>query len=81
MTAGPESVGPGQEREADRVGVLLDHGFGDLLRGLVEAGGDDPQACVAQGAGDDLGATVVAVEARLGDDDADLAGGGCLHTD
>jgi len=34
---------------------------------LAEAGVDDLHAGVAEGAGDDFGATVVAVEAGLGD--------------
>src|SRR4051794_19881042 len=68
-------VRAGQDRQADRVGVLLDHGLDDLLRRLVQAGVDDLHAGVAQGAGDDLGAAVVAVEAGLGHDDADLLGG------
>ena len=72
-------VGAGEDREADRVGVLLDHRLGDLLRRLVQAGVDHLHAGVAQGAGDDLGAAVVPVEAGLGDDDADLAGGCGLH--
>jgi hypothetical protein len=36
----------------------------------VEAGVDDLHAGVAQGAGDDLGASVVSVETRLGHDHA-----------
>ncbi len=66
-------VRAGEDREADGVGVLLDHGRGDLLGRLVEAGVDHLHAGVAQRAGDDLGAAVVPVEAGLGDDDADLA--------
>ena len=64
-------VRPGEHREADRVGVLLDGGLHDLLRGLVQAGVDDLHPGVPQGARDDLGAPVVAVQARLGDDDPD----------
>ena len=45
---------------------------------LVQPGVDDLHAGVAQRAGDDLGAAVVAVEAGLGDDDADLALAGCV---
>ena len=52
------------------VGVLLERGRGDHLRRLAQAGVDDFHAGVAQGAGDDLGAAVVAVETRLGDDDS-----------
>ena len=42
----------------------------DLLGRLVQAGVDDLEAGVAQRPGDHLGASVVAVEAWLGDDDA-----------
>ena len=66
-------MGAGEDREADRVGVLLDHGRGDLLGRLVQARVDDLHAGVAKRAGDDLRPAVVAVEAGLGDDDADLA--------
>ena len=48
----------------------------DLLRRLVKAGVDDLHAGVAQRPGDDLGAAIVTVEARLGDDHAD----GPTHT-
>jgi hypothetical protein len=54
------------------VGVLLDHRRGDLLRGLVQARVDDLHAGVAKRPGDDLRTAVVAVEAGLGNDDADL---------
>ena len=70
---------PGEDRQPDGVGVLLDHGLDDLLGRLVQAGVDDLHAGVAQRAGDDLRAAVVPVEAGLGDDDADLAGGGGAH--
>ena len=66
-------VGAGEDREADRVGVLLERGLDDLLGRLVQARVDDLHAGVAQRAGDDLRPAVVPVEARLGDDDADLA--------
>ena len=70
---------PGEDRQPDGVGVLLDDGLDDLLGRLVQAGVDDLHAGVAQRAGDDLRAAVVPVEAGLGDDDADLAGGGGAH--
>ena len=38
----------------------------------VEPGVDDLHPGVAKRAGDDLGAAIVPIEARLGDDDADL---------
>ena len=45
----------------------------DLLRGLAEARVDDLHPGVAKRAGDHLGASVVSVEARLGNHDSDLA--------
>src|SRR5882757_5881632 len=60
-------VGAGEDGEADNVDVFLYRGGGDHLRGLPEAGVDDFHAGVAEGAGNDLGAAVVAVEAGLGD--------------
>ena len=66
-------VRAGEDRQADRVGVLLQGGLDDLLRRLVQAGVDDLHARVTQRAGDDLRPSVVAVQAGLRDDDADLA--------
>ena len=63
---------PGQDGEADHVGVLLRRRGHDLLGALPEAGVDDLHARVAQGAGDDLRPPVVAVEARLGHQYPDL---------
>jgi hypothetical protein len=63
-------VRPGQHRQADGVGVLGQCGLHDLLRGLVQAGVDDLHAGVPQRSGDHLGAAVVAVQPRLGDDDS-----------
>src|SRR6267142_4551499 len=60
-------VGAGEDREADDVDVFLDGGGGDHFRGLAKAGVDDFHAGVAEGPGDDLGAAIVAVQARLGD--------------
>ena len=59
-----------QHRQPDGVGVLLEGRLGDLLRGLVQTRVDHLEPGVAQCPGDDLGATIVAVEAGLGDDDA-----------
>ena len=56
-----------QQREAQRVGVLLDHCFHDLFGRLMQSGVDDLETRVAQGARDDLGAAVVAVQTGLGD--------------
>ena len=72
MTRGEQRhVGAGQDRQADRVGVLLDRRLDDLLGGLVQAGVDDLHAGVAQRPRHDLGPPVVAVQPRLGDDDPD----------
>ena len=57
-----------EQGEPDGVGILLHHRLDHLLGGLVEPGVDDLEAAVAQGAGDDLGPPVVAVEPGLGDD-------------
>ena len=65
-------VRAGEDRDADRVGVLLDRRLDDLLRRLVQAGVDDLHARVAQRARDDLRAAVVPVEAGLRDHDSDL---------
>ena len=62
-----------QDREPDRVGVLLKHGLDDLLGRLVQTGVDHLHAGVAQRAGDDLRPAVVPVETRLRHDDSDLA--------
>jgi hypothetical protein len=60
-------VGTGEDGEADTVDVLLNGGGYDHLGGLAEAGIDDLHACVAQGAGNNFCASVVAVEARFCD--------------
>src|ERR1700754_3061367 len=67
-------VRAGEDREPDGVGVLLQHGLDDLLGRLVQARVDHLHAGVAECAGDDLRPAVVAVEAGLGPDDADLSG-------
>ncbi len=63
-------MGPGQQGQADGVGILLDGGLGDLLRRLVQPGVDDLEAGVAQGPGDDLGPAVMAIEPGLGHHDS-----------
>src|SRR5262249_24063953 len=65
-------VGPGQNREPDRISVLLQRRRDNLLGRLTKAGVDDFPARVAQRACDHLGATVMAIESRLRDNDADL---------
>ena len=58
----------GEDRQTDGPHVLL-HGRGDdLLRRLAKAGVDHLEARVAQRSRDHLGATVVAVQPGLGDE-------------
>ena len=66
-------VGAREDGHADGVGILLDRRLHDLLRRLVEAGVDHLHSRIAQRACDDLRASIVAVEPRLGDDDPDLS--------
>ena len=54
----------------DGVDVLLERGLGDLLGRLVQPGVDDLETVVAQRSGDGLRSTIVAIEARLRDDDS-----------
>lgn len=61
----------GQKRKPDSLNVFLDRGGRDLLGSLADAGIDDLEACVAQGARDDLGPPVVSVKAGFGDKDPD----------
>jgi len=65
-------VGAGEDREADYVDVFLNGGGGDHFRGLAKAGVDDFHAGVAEGAGDNFCAAVVAIEARFGDKHANF---------
>src|SRR4051794_14903931 len=60
-------VRAGQDRQPDRLRVLLERGLDHLLRGLVEPGVDDLHAGVAKRPGDDLGTAVVTIETGLGD--------------
>ena len=62
-----------EDRDADRVGVLLHDGLDDLLRRLVQARVDDLHAGIAKRPGDDLGSAIVAIESRLRNDHADPA--------
>lgn len=66
----------GENAETDAVDIFLNGGVDDHFRGLAEAGVDDFHTCVAEGACDDLCATVVAVEAGLGNENADWGGSG-----
>ncbi len=61
-------MGAREERQADGVGILLDHGLDHLLGRLVQSGVDDFEARIPEGSGYDLGAAVVPVETGLGHD-------------
>src|SRR6185436_2888803 len=63
-------VRPRQDREADGVRILLERGGDDLFGSLAQPGINHFHAGIAQGAGNHLRATVVAVEPGLGNDDA-----------
>ena len=63
----------GKNGEADAVNVFLQRGIHDHLRSLPQAGVDDFHAGIAQRAGNDFGAAVMAVEPRLGHQHADFA--------
>ena len=65
-------VRAGKDGQADHVDVFLQGGVDDHLGSLAQAGIDDFHASVAQGAGDHFRAAIVAVEAGLGDEHADL---------
>ena len=66
-------VRAGEDRDPDRVGVLLHDGLDDLLGRLVQAGVDDLHPGIAKRPGDDFGSAIVAIESRLRNDHADPA--------
>src|SRR5712691_817916 len=63
------------DRQADDLRVLLQSRVDDHLRRLTQAGVDHLVAGVPQGAGDDLDASVVTVQADLGEHDPDRPDG------
>jgi hypothetical protein len=65
-------VRPGEHREAHDVDILVQGGLGHHLRGLPQPGVDHLHPGVAQGSRDHLRSAIVAVQARLGDEDAYL---------
>ena len=69
-------VRAGQDRDADRVGVLLDRGLDDLLGRLMQTGVDDLHPRVTQRACNDLRPPVVTIETGFCYDDTDLGGHG-----
>ena len=63
-------VRTGEQRQADGIDVFLQCRLGDLLGGLVQARVDDLETMVTKCTGDGFGATVMAIQARLGDDNS-----------
>ena len=61
-----------EDREADHVSIFLQGRAHDLLGRLAQAGIDDLHASIAKSAGYHLGTAVMAIEARLGDKNADF---------
>src|SRR5204862_893672 len=71
---GDESLVPGGEAGgADHVNLLLYREARALLGRLEQRAGDDLEAQVGEGRGDEVGAAVVAVLAHLGDQHSRLA--------
>ena len=70
---------PGKNREPDDVHIFLEGGINDHLWSLAQASVDDLHAGVAQGARYDLGAAVVPIQSRLGNQHADFLLSHRLH--
>ncbi len=60
-------VRTGEQRQAHGIGVFLQCRLGDLFRGLVQTGVNHLEPAIAQGSGDHFRATIMTIEARLGD--------------
>src|SRR4029079_6008998 len=69
-------VRSGEDAEPNDVDIFLQGRFGDHLRCLPDAGVDDFAAGITQGADHDFRAGVMPIAAGLGDEDANLRGGG-----
>src|SRR5262249_39238000 len=67
--AGQQEMGSRQDRETDDVDVFLDRLGHDLVGRSLQPGINDLEARVAQRVGHHLGATIVAVEPGLRDED------------
>src|SRR5262249_33511983 len=64
-------VSPAEEAQAKPIGIFVGHGADHRFGRLPQPRIDDFHAGVAKCAGDHLDATVVTIEADLGEDDAD----------
>src|SRR4029077_8571555 len=65
-----------ENRKSDDLHVFLERGADDHLRRLAQTCVDDFHAGIAESASDNLGAAVVAVEARLRNENPDFCVGG-----
>ena len=59
-------------RQANGIGIFLLGGSHDAVGGLTQSEVNDLHACISQNSSNHLDATVVPVEAKLGQDYADL---------
>ena len=73
-------VAAGKDRQSERIDVLVHCDTRDVLRALAQPGVDDVRTSIAQRQRDDLGANVVTVEARLGDQDSLAPQARCRHS-
>ena len=58
----------GQEGQSQSISVLLNNSLHHLFRRLVQTGVDDLKTSVTKGSSNNLGAAVVSVQSRFGDD-------------
>jgi hypothetical protein len=63
-------VGAGKDRKADGISILLDGRGHDLIRSLEQTGINHLKTGISEGSSDDLGPSVMAIEAWFCDDDA-----------
>ena len=61
-----------ENTQTDDIDIFLQGGFGDHLGRLADAGVDHFKASVAQGTRHHFGPTIMAIQAGLGDENADL---------
>jgi len=72
-------VSSGENRHPDDIGVLLEGGLDDSLWCLTKAGVDDLHPDISESTRDYLRATVVPVQARLGNNYSNLTHGFNRH--
>ncbi len=69
-TGGQREVGAGQDRKANQRNVFLQRNRHDVLDALPDSGVDHLETRIAQRAGDDLGAAIMAVQTGLRDENS-----------